>query len=119
MQQLLSTVPPDGGHNVGEQTVDEQIDQLIEREGGFSANPADHGGATRFGITETVARAHGYAGRMAAFPREDAVAIYRRLYWLRPRFDEVAMRAPGLAASCSTRVPTWVRPSRSRSCSAC
>ena len=35
---------------------------------------------------------------MALLPREEAAAIYRRLYWLRPRFDEIARRAPQVAA---------------------
>src|SRR4029450_10330632 len=78
--------------------VDDQIDELIEREGGYVNHPADKGGPTRFGITEAVARAHGYAGPMAKLPREEAVAIYRRLYWPRPRFDEVAERVPRVAA---------------------
>jgi len=78
--------------------VDELIAELIEREGGFVDHPADRGGATRWGITEAVARAHGYAGPMAEFPREEAEAIYRRLYWLRPRFSDVAKRAPRAAA---------------------
>jgi lysozyme family protein len=74
------------------------IDAVIAREGDFSHNPDDRGGATRFGITEAVARAQGYQGAMAKLPREEAVAIYRRLYWLKPRFDAVAERAAGLAA---------------------
>lgn len=74
------------------------IDELIDREGGYVNHPADRGGPTRFGITEAVARAHGYAGAMAKLPRDEAVAIYRRLYWLRPKFDEVAKRAPAVAA---------------------
>nr|WP_237219868.1 glycosyl hydrolase 108 family protein [Sphingomonas arenae] len=74
------------------------IDALIDREGGFVNHPADRGGPTRYGITEAVARAHGYAGAMACLPRQDAEAIYRRLYWTRPRFDEVASRAPRVAA---------------------
>ena len=78
--------------------VDELIDELIEREGGFVAHPADRGGPTRYGITEAVARAHGYAGAMNQLPRDEAAAIYRRLYWLRPRFDQVAERAPRVAA---------------------
>jgi len=78
--------------------VDELIDELIEREGGYVSHPADKGGPTRFGITEAVARAHGYQGAMAELPREEAAAIYRRLYWLRPRFDQVAERASKLAA---------------------
>lgn len=77
---------------------DSLINELIEREGGYVNHPADRGGPTRFGITEAVARAHGYAGTMAALPREEAVAIYRRLYWLRPRFNAVAKRSPRLAA---------------------
>jgi lysozyme family protein len=78
--------------------VDALIDELIEREGGYVHHPADRGGPTRFGITEAVARAHGYGGAMSALPRDEAAAIYRRLYWLRPRFDHVAERAPRVAA---------------------
>src|SRR3954469_18129090 len=78
--------------------VDPLIDGLIEREGGYANHPADKGGPTCFGITEAVARAHGYAGAMASLPREEAAAIYRRLYWLRPKFDAVAERSERLAA---------------------
>ena len=35
---------------------------------------------------------------MRAFPREEAVAIYRKLYWAKPGFDQVAARAPSVAA---------------------
>lgn len=78
--------------------IDGLLDAVIEREGGYVNHPADKGGPTRFGITEAVARAHGYAGPMAQLPREEAAAIYRRLYWLRPRLDEIASRSPLLAA---------------------
>jgi lysozyme family protein len=78
--------------------VDGLIDALIDREGGYANHPADKGGPTCFGITEAVARAHGYAGAMRNLPRDNAVAIYRRLYWQRPRFDEIASRSPRLAA---------------------
>ena len=85
---------------LGEQghDADRLIEELIEREGGYVNHPNDKGGPTRFGITEAVARAHGYSGAMALLPREEAAAIYRRLYWLRPRFDEIARRAPQVAA---------------------
>jgi lysozyme family protein len=79
-------------------SVEALIDGLIEREGGYVDHPADKGGPTCFGITEAVARAHGYAGAMRDLPREQATGIYRRLYWLRPRFDQVARRAPRVAA---------------------
>jgi lysozyme family protein len=78
--------------------VDELIDEVIGREGGYSDHPADRGGATRWGVTEAVARAHGYRGDMRAFPRDEAVRIYRRIYWLRPGFDRVAELAPEVAA---------------------
>src|SRR5687768_3546522 len=74
------------------------IDELIGSEGGYVNHPADRGGPTRFGITEAVARSHGYGGDMRSLPRADAVTIYRRLYWLRPGFDRVAERAPKVAA---------------------
>ncbi len=77
---------------------DRLIEDLIEREGGYVNHPADKGGPTRFGITEAVARAHGYGGAMALLPRDEAAAIYRRLYWLRPRLDAIAKRAPRVAA---------------------
>ena len=78
--------------------IEQLLDELVEREGGFVDHPADRGGATCFGVTEAVARAHGYRGAMRHFPRDEALAIYRRLYWLRPRFDQVARRAPRIAA---------------------
>jgi lysozyme family protein len=79
-------------------SIEQLIDEVIGREGGYSNHPADRGGATRWGVTEAVARAHGYRGDMRSFPREEAVAVYRRLYWIRPGFDQIAMRAPHVAA---------------------
>lgn len=88
-------------HQSGKQsantTVARMIDALIAREGGFSDHPADRGGATRWGITEAVARDHGYEGDMAALPRDTAVTIYRNIYWDKPGFAAIAERAPSLA----------------------
>lgn len=78
--------------------IDLLIDDVIAREGGYSAHPADRGGPTRWGITQPVARAHGYAGDMRDFPRKDAVAIYRARYWDGPKFAFVAELAPRIAA---------------------
>jgi len=78
-------------------SVDDLIDAVIDREGGYVDHPADRGGATCWGITQGVARAEGYGGDMRHLPREQAVAIYRRLYWLRPGFDRVAERASKVA----------------------
>jgi len=71
---------------------------VIDREGGFVNDARDAGGATRYGVTEAVARQHGYLGDMRSFPRAEAVAIYRRIYWLRPGFEKVARLAPAIAA---------------------
>ncbi len=77
---------------------DTLVDDLIDREGGFVHDARDAGGATRYGITEAVARQHGYVGDMRSFPRVEAIAIYRRLYWLRPGYEKVARIAPRIAA---------------------
>lgn len=74
------------------------VDEVIGREGDYVDHAADRGGPTRWGVTQAVARAHGFTGDMRGFPRARAVAIYRRLYWLKPGFDQVAGRAPGIAA---------------------
>ena len=79
-------------------TIDHLIDAVLDREGGYSNHPADRGGETAFGITAAVARANGYDGAMRDLPLATARAIYRRLYWLGPRFDAVAARAPLVAA---------------------
>lgn len=77
---------------------DTLIDEVIDREGGYVDHPADRGGPTRFGITQAVARAEGYAGPIRELPRRFAATIYRRRYWQAPGFDRVALRAPALAA---------------------
>jgi lysozyme family protein len=35
---------------------------------------------------------------MRDLPRDEAAAIYKRLYWLRPKFDQVAKRSQVIAA---------------------
>jgi lysozyme family protein len=77
--------------------IDELIDDLIAREGGFVDHPADKGGPTRWGITQAVARRHGYKGQMEELPRSVAALIYKKQYWRAPGFDQVAQSAPKLA----------------------
>lgn len=79
-------------------TLDQLIDQVIDREGGYSDHPADRGGKTCFGITEATARANGYMGTMRDLPRERAALIYRRIYWQQPGYDRIAPLAPTIAA---------------------
>ena len=74
------------------------IDEVIDREGGYTNHHADRGGGRCWGITEAVARADGYTGAMRLLPRARAVAIYCRLYWQAPGLDRIATRARGIAA---------------------
>jgi lysozyme family protein len=78
--------------------IDQLIDDLISREGGFIHHPADKGGPTRWGITQAVARRHGYMDDMDKLPRNVAAAIYKQSYWHTPGFDKLERIAPKLAA---------------------
>jgi lysozyme family protein len=78
-------------------TVEQKIDALIGREGGYSNNTADAGGETMWGITVAAARAFGYAGPMRELPRATAMQIYRSRYWAQPKFDLVDAVSPALA----------------------
>jgi lysozyme family protein len=78
-------------------SLDTLIDDIINREGDYVHHPADRGGPTRWGITESVARAQGYTGPMRILPRDLAADIYQRIYWLAPGFDRIASRAPRIA----------------------
>lgn len=66
-----------------------RIDALFGREGAFSDDANDRGGATAWGITEAVARAFGYTGPMRDLTRERAASIYRIRYVMAPRLDRV------------------------------
>jgi lysozyme family protein len=80
--------------------IDKIISELIgiEGDGNGKIDPNDAGGATRFGVTEAVARAHGYLGAMKDLPRDTAEVIYLREYFERPHFDKVLLRSRELAA---------------------
>lgn len=77
--------------------VDSYIEELIEREGGFSDHPADKGGPTMYGITEQVARAYGYHGKMRDLPKVIAKTIYKQRYWENPRFDKINEHSAAIA----------------------
>ena len=69
--------------------IEQFLNDLIKREGGYVNIAADRGGATKYGITESVARANGYKGNMKDLPESLARDIYRKQYWIQPRFDQV------------------------------
>ena len=62
---------------------DTAFDLLITHEGGFSNRPLsdDPGGATMYGVTEKVARANGFTGRMQDLELSFAKSVYRKDYW--------------------------------------
>lgn len=70
-------------------TFDQAFHELLGHEGGYVDHPKDPGGATRWGVTERVARANGYTGDMRQFPVELAKDVYRREYWDAIRADEL------------------------------
>ena len=65
------------------------FDLLITHEGGFSNHPNDPGGATMYGVTETVARAEGYTGPMQDLTLDFAKQVYRKRYWDACRCDQM------------------------------
>ncbi|MGL5968526.1 MAG: glycoside hydrolase family 108 protein [Kluyvera sp.] len=66
------------------------IDGIIVMEGGYTQNSKDSGGKTNWGITEAVARAHGYSGDMRDLTHSEAYAILEEDYWIKPGFEQVA-----------------------------
>lgn len=77
------------------------INGVIKTEGDYSDNPDDKGGKTRWGITEVVARAHGYTGDMKDLPQSFAYSIYDSSYVIGPWFDRIA----ALEASINPATP--------------
>lgn len=65
-------------------------------EGGYVNNPADPGGETNHGVTEKVAREHGYQGPMRELPKETAQSIYAQSYIERPGFHRVIELSPAV-----------------------
>lgn len=77
--------------------IDEIIQHTVELEGGYVNDPDDHGGATKFGITEATARANGYTGNMMDLSLEFACRVYKQQYFTNPHFDRVYELSPAIA----------------------
>ncbi|MFW6409542.1 MAG: glycoside hydrolase family 108 protein [Halanaerobiales bacterium] len=67
----------------------EALKHVLEFEGGYSDHEADSGGKTRYGITEKVARKHGYEGDMKDFDVNRAKEIYYRAYWKEQNYHKI------------------------------
>lgn len=72
------------------------FDDLMKKEGGYVNDSRDSGGATRYGVTEAVARANGWKGAMSALPLSLAKDIYKRQYWDSLQLDSVQNLCPAL-----------------------
>jgi lysozyme family protein len=73
------------------------LNKLFQIEGGFSNNAKDAGGKTMYGITEAVARANGYRGRMEDLSPAEAARIFKSQYWDTLRLDEIARQSYPIA----------------------
>lgn len=78
--------------------IDDIIDELIRKEGGYVNDPDDSGGETIYGITVAVARAFGYNGLMQNMPLTMARQIYFSEYVIKPGFDKIIGMSARIAA---------------------
>lgn len=70
-------------------TFEKIFENIILKEGGYSDHPYDTGGKTKYGITESVARKHGYKGQMIDLPLSYAKNIYYTDYYKNPRIIDI------------------------------
>jgi lysozyme family protein len=76
---------------------DKEYKHLLGVEGEYSNHKSDRGGATMYGVTEAVARAHGYKGAMKDLPIMTAREIYKEEYWDVLMLDQIGALSPVLA----------------------
>ncbi len=71
--------------------VNQLIDDLLRREGGYVNDPSDPGGPTNFGITiHTLSAVRGHkatASEVKALTRDEAEQIYRTQYYIKPKIN--------------------------------
>jgi lysozyme family protein len=67
----------------------EAFEEVMEIEGGYVNHEDDRGGATKYGITERVARQYGYEGDMRDLTVPKAKEIYRVAFWERNGLDRI------------------------------
>ncbi len=77
-------------------------------EGGYVDHPSDPGGRTNHGITERVARAHGFKGDMRDLSAVKAEEIAKREYWDVIRLDEISTLSDAIAQELfDTNLNMW------------
>lgn len=73
------------------------IKEVIEIEGGFSNHPLDKGRKTKYGITEKLARAHGYKGEMENLPFDFAVEVIIKEFVIPANLQKIYKLSPKVA----------------------
>jgi lysozyme family protein len=72
-------------------TIDDMIDDLLEKEGGYVNHPADKGGPTKYGITLDALEAWRdkrlTAEDVKKLDKTEAIAIYKHDYYRVPKID--------------------------------
>lgn len=63
--------------------------EVLGFEGGYSDDPDDRGGKTKFGITEATARRLGYKGDMKDLTLDQAKKLYYDHYWKCWNYDKI------------------------------
>jgi lysozyme family protein len=86
------------------------IFSIINQEGGYADHKDDSGGKTRWGVTERVARRHGYRGDMRHLSKAKAFDILTDRYWDSLSLDDVlALSAPIAAEVADSAVNCGAR----------
>lgn len=92
---------------------DQAFDLLITHEGGFTNRPFsdDPGGRTMYGVTERVAKEHGYVGRMEDLTLDFAKKVYRKSYWDACNCDQMqdSLRYPLFDAAVNSGVTQAIK----------
>lgn len=74
-------------------TIDEILDGVLKAEGGFVDDPADKGGATNFGVTQSTLSAWRHrevtVDDVKALTEDEARAIYRAQYFVEPGYSSL------------------------------
>ena len=65
-------------------------DVVDDWEGGFVDNSIDPGGPTNYGITVSLARKHGYEGKIFDLPPKLALEIFHEEFWVKHNLESLA-----------------------------
>lgn len=68
-----------------------------DADGGFTNDPQDAGGETKWGITKRLARACGWRQPMTALTKEFAIQVYEKVFWKDIGLDLIAQHSEPVA----------------------